>query len=155
MNLKEINDSYTRDLYFEASRYSEYMNEVYLEEHKRLGVEWMALSHGHILLNLFSEGELTMTEITNHIKRKAPTTTVLVKRLKKEGFVSSRMSSEDSRISLIYLTDKGREFCGKMETYLSHFCQAAEAVLTEEEVDTVVRIFAKVRANIELELRKY
>lgn len=154
MKLKEINNSFSRHLYFEANSFKEFMNQIYLDEHKRLGVPWMAVSHGHILLNLFADGEMTMTEITNRIRRKAPTTTVLVRKLKKEGYVSSRMSSEDSRISLIFLTDKGREFCGTMERYLSDVVEATERVLTVEEMETVARIFTKVKKNIRLELKK-
>jgi len=152
MKLKDINKSFARHLYFEAIKYTDYVNETYLDEHKRLGVAWMAISHGHILINLYTDREMTMTEITNRIGRKAPTTTVLVKKLKKEGYVSSRVSEEDSRISLIHLTDKGREHCEKMEGFLSDFCEAGERQVTTEEVETVVRIFKKLKKNIALEL---
>jgi len=152
MKLQDINKSFARQMYFEAIKYADYVNETYLNEHKRLGVAWMGISHGHILINLYTDGEMTMTEITNRIGRKAPTTTVLVKRLKKEGYVSSRISEEDSRVSLILLTDKGRAHCENMESFLSDFCEAGEKSVTTEEVETVVRIFKKVRKNIELEL---
>ena len=154
MKLHEINNSYSRDLYLEGSRFTEFMNEVYVDEHRRLGAEWMAVSHGHILLNLFADGELTMTELTNRIRRKAPTTTVLVKKLKKEGYVSSKMSSDDSRVNLIFLTEKGRKHCIEMEKYLSAFTEAAERAVTAQEVETVVKIFSKVRKSIQLELEK-
>jgi len=154
MKFKDINNSFARELYNAANRYSEFINEMYLAEHKKLGVGWMVLSHGHILLRLYVEEEMTMTEITNGIGRKAPTTTILVKRLKKEGFVSSRISNEDNRISLIFLTEKGKEHCEKMEGFLSDFTEAGERKITVEEVETVTRIFKKVTDNVKLELKK-
>ena len=154
MNLKDINNSFARQLYFETNRYSEFINEMYLDEHKKLGVGWMALTHGHILLSLYAIGEMTMTEITNQIRRKAPTTTILVKKLKKEGYVSSKISTDDNRISLIVLTEKGKEHCEKMEKFLSDFAEAGEKAVTVEEVETVTRILKKIRGNIQLELKK-
>ena len=94
-----------------------------------------------------------MTEITNQIGRKAPTTTILVKRLKKEGFVSSIISNEDNRISIIFLTEKGKEHCEKMEGFLSDFTEAGERVITAEEVQIVTQILTKVRENIILEFK--
>jgi len=153
MKLNDINKGLGRQLYNEVIKYSEFINEIYLDEHKKLGVGWMGLTHGHILLSLYANGEMTMTEITNQIGRKAPTTTILVKRLKKEGFVSSKISTEDNRISLIILTEKGKEHCEKMEAFLSDFTEAGERVVTVEEVETVNKILTKVRDNIKLELK--
>jgi len=154
MKFKDINNSIARQLYFEANRYNEFIDEVFLDVHKKLGVGWMGLTHGYILLSLYTKEEMTMTEITNQIERKAPTTTILVKRLKKEGYVSSKISTEDSRINLIYLTEKGKVHCEKMEQFLREFAVAGERTVTEEEVETVTRILTKVRRNIEIELKK-
>ncbi len=154
MKFKDIDNSFARQLYFEANRYSEFIMDMYLEEHKKIGVGWMVLSHGNILLTLYAYGEMTMTEITNKIKRKAPTTTVLVKKLKKEGYVTSKISTEDNRISLIVLTEKGKEHCEKMEKFLSDFALAGERAVTVEEVETVARILKKVRANIQLDFKQ-
>lgn len=145
---------YPRQLYFEANEFSEFMNEKYLEEHRRIGVEWMVLSHAHILLSLCDKGEMTMSELTSEINRKAPTTTVLVKKLKKEGFVSSRGSNEDSRISLIFLTDKGIDYCEKMRTFIKKLFDASEKAVSIEEVETVSRILNRMKKIIQQELMK-
>lgn len=156
MKMNDINISESRKLFFEANRYCKFLNDMYREEHKRQGVEWMVLSHSHLMRNLYAEGELTMTEITERIGCKAPTTTVLVKKLKKEGYVDSRNSSEDNRISLIYLTAKGKEHCEKMEDFLRTMIFTGKDAVSDEDVEKAVQVLRKQRFRIKeaLEERK-
>lgn len=47
-------------------------------------------------------------ELTQKISRQQPTVTVLIDKLVKLGYVERKKEGEDSRITLIYLTDKGK-----------------------------------------------
>lgn len=126
-----------------VKRYAEYIEHLHKQQHANIDVPWMAISHGNILLNLYKHGELTMTQLAKEIRRTAPTTTTLVKKLKKEGVVVSRKSEDDNRVNLITLTDKGIQHCDRMEPWLKDFYKISSQVITDEEVEMVMDILSR------------
>ena len=91
------------------SRIKEYTNKLIVEELIRRGYNGLAPSHGDIIAALLKKGELTKTEISNSICRDRSTVTVLVRKLNQLGYLSTRTSEEDSRYSMVFLTEKGKE----------------------------------------------
>jgi len=77
-----------------------------LEKH---GVEGIVPSHGDILWFLYQKDMLSVKELAEKIDRTQPTVTVLVNKLEKLGYVERVKSKEDSRVTLIYLTEKGKQ----------------------------------------------
>lgn len=143
MSIIDYDDHYIKRMSEIVGEYEEFIRLCHMQQHATIGVPWMVLSHGNILLSLLVSGELTMTELTMRIHRTAPTTTTLVKKLKKEGMVNSRKSKDDSRVNLISLTDRGREHCATMEEYVEKFYDVAATGITEEEAENVWRILTK------------
>ncbi len=82
---------------------------IYRELHDR-GHKGLAPSHGNVLAVLLSKGEMTKTEISNAIGRDRSTVTVLLKKLEKNGYITTRVNDEDSRSAIVYLTEKGEAF---------------------------------------------
>ena len=74
------------------------------------GLPDLSSSHGFILFLLSRDDKLTMSEIAARINRDKSTTTVLVRKLEKAGFVKSEISAVDSRSKFIMLTDQGKEY---------------------------------------------
>ncbi|MCI1209978.1 MAG: MarR family transcriptional regulator [Treponema sp.] len=74
------------------------------------GLPDFASSHGFILFQLSRKTKLTMSEIATRINRDKSTTTVLIRKLEKAGFVKSEVSPADSRSKFIMLTEKGKEY---------------------------------------------
>jgi MarR family transcriptional regulator, organic hydroperoxide resistance regulator len=74
------------------------------------GLSELASSHGYILFCLSKTSRMTMGELAEKINRDKSTTTVLVRKLTKAGFVRIEKCSTDSRCKYLMLTDRGREW---------------------------------------------
>lgn len=75
-------------------------------ELKRLGLTDLAPSHGAILITLYREKALSLKDLALRINKKKSSTTELVDKLIKLGFVEKTVSSEDQRVKLVKLTKK-------------------------------------------------
>ncbi len=110
-------------------------------------------SHGFILFQLANEEKLTMGEISRRINRDKSTTTVLVKKLKAEGFIKEEQSQTDSRVKYISLTEKGREY-NKFTSGISHdLLSAFYKDFTAEEKKELLRLLEKAQANLDNSLK--
>jgi DNA-binding MarR family transcriptional regulator len=85
------------------------VNNLILSELNKHGVNGIAPSHGDILVCLYEKNGLSVNELAEKIHRSQPTVTVLIDKLQKLGFVERNKSKEDSRKTLINLTEKGIE----------------------------------------------
>lgn len=101
------------------------VNNLILSELNKNGVDGIAPSHGDILVCLYGKNRLSVKELAEKIHRTQPTVTVLIDKLQKLGFVERNKSKEDSRITLIKLTEKGtqlepifREISEKLNTVI-------------------------------------
>jgi len=80
-----------------------------LLELEKQGIKGIAPSHGDILYCLYKKNGLPIKELAESIHRTQPTVTVLVDKLQKLGYVERIKSQEDSRVTLINLTEKGKQ----------------------------------------------
>lgn len=74
------------------------------------GYPEFASSHGNILFQLSINEKMTMGDLAKKINRDKSTTTVLVRKLEKDGYISGIPDPSDKRSRIIYLTDKGKKF---------------------------------------------
>nr|WP_028401161.1 MarR family transcriptional regulator [Ectobacillus panaciterrae] len=101
------------------------VNNMIMSELGKYGVDGIAPSHGDILVHLYKKNGLSVKELSEKIHRTQPTVTVLVDKLQKLGYVKRIKSKEDSRVTLINLTEKGiqlkpifREISEKINTVI-------------------------------------
>ena len=80
------------------------------EKLKAKGFPEFASSHGNILFQLSVNEKMTMGELSEKINRDKSTTTVLVRKLEKEGFITGESDPSDKRSRIIFLTEKGKQF---------------------------------------------
>ena len=80
------------------------------EKLKQEGFQDYASSHGNILFHLSKNDKMTMGELALKINRDKSTTTVLVRKLEKDGLISTYPDVNDKRSRLIHLTEKGKQF---------------------------------------------
>ena len=90
------------------SRITELTNRILIDELKSHGLDGIVPSHGGILLRLFSGRRYTMQDMAAAIHRTKPTVTVLVGKLEAQGYVRREKSTEDSRVTYLKLTEKGK-----------------------------------------------
>lgn len=74
------------------------------------GLPEFASSHGNILFQLSNRPKMTMSDLSAAINRDKSTTTVLVRKLEREGFVESITDNKDKRSKFIKLTEKGMQY---------------------------------------------
>lgn len=89
------------------SRSLELANRFIINELESKGVFGIVPSHGDILFTLFHYQKLPMQEIARKIHRTKPTVTILVKKLEEMGYIEREKSQEDSRVTYVFLTEKG------------------------------------------------
>lgn len=77
-----------------------------LEQHEVTGI---VPSHGDVLMFLYREEALSIKMLAERVQRTQPTVTVLVNKLEKLGYVERHKSAEDSRVTMIRLTEQGRK----------------------------------------------
>lgn len=68
-----------------------------------------------ILIELWNEDERSQNQIAKSLKLSAPTINKMIASLAKNDFITSSKSSDDGRVSLIKLTEKGREARSSVE----------------------------------------
>ena len=73
-------------------------------ELKRLGMKELAPSHGAILITLYREKALSLKDLSQRINKKKSSTTELVDKLIRLGYVEKSNSTEDQRVKLVRLT---------------------------------------------------
>lgn len=129
------------------SRIRDKSNKYLLKEMETLGLQNIALSHADILAALFRYEEATMTEIADIIHRERSTVTTLVNKLIKLGYISSKKDINDSRSSIIYLTEKGYKLkSGFEEISQKLYIREYEGVSDEEKV-IFQRVLKKIYDN--------
>lgn len=80
------------------------------EELKSQGFDDFSTSHGNILFQLSVNSQMTMGEIAKKINRDKSTTTVLIRKLKNQGYVDEKQMGSDKRQKMIFLTQKGLQY---------------------------------------------
>ena len=128
-------------------RIREKSNKYLLKEMEKLGLENIALSHADILAALFKYEEATMTEIADTIHRERSTVTTLVSKLIKLGYISSKKDSNDSRSSIIYLTEKGHGLKNGFEEISERLYEREYKGISGEEKMIFQRVLKKIYDN--------
>lgn len=112
-------------------------------ELKNKGYPELVSSHGNILFQLSQNRQMTMTQIAAAVHRDKSTTTVLVNKLIKEGYVECNGSEEDSRIKKIRLSAKGEELSSSMNKISKRLQDFYYRNFSEEEIKQLYSLLRK------------
>ena len=123
------------------------------DELSAAGLAGMVPSHGDVLALLFAKGDATMHELAAFAHRTKPTTTVLVDKLEKLGFVRRKDSPDDARSVVVSLTPAGEALRGKYESISRRLVRRVYAPLGKAEGETFETLLTKVLANLETEAK--
>lgn len=132
---------------------SEIRTEVnsYIEnELNNRGIKGLVVSHGSILTALYKyDGKLPMKDISKRIKRSKSTTTQLVNKLIKSGYVKKQISEEDARVHYIVLTESGWEIKNIIKEISLEVNDVFFTGFTEQEQEVFLQLLMKVKDNFE------
>jgi len=84
------------------------VHDYLMQELKKNGINDFYPSHGDIISVLYANGDMHMTELAHRIRRDRSTVTTLVKKMVKEGYVTTCEDEADRRFTIVSLTEKGR-----------------------------------------------
>ena len=122
---------------------------------KTEGMTQISTSHGFILFTLSQNKNednselkpMTMSEIAQNVDKDKSTTTVLIEKLVKLGYVQREKSKIDSRVSFISLSEKGKSYTKRMEQISKELSEKFYAGFSEDEKKTVFSLLKKIQSN--------
>ena len=125
-----------------------------IEKLKERGYPDFASSHGNILFQLSVNEEMTMGELSEKINRDKSTTTVLVRKLESEGFITGKPDPADKRSRIIYLTAKGKQFNQTAMDLSKDLLETFYRGFSEEEKQTFFQSLMRIKDNFIFPARK-
>ncbi len=117
------------------------------EKLKERGFPDFASSHGNILFQLSINEKMTMGDLAEKINRDKSTTTVLVRKLEKDGFITGESDPTDKRSRVIYLTEKGKDFNQTAHELSNELLSTFYKGFSEEEKNLFFQSLLKVKEN--------
>lgn len=112
----------------------------------------MRASYRHVLKPLMEGDGLTQLDLVKITKLKAPTISITLRNMEREGIVRREKNDNDRRETHVYITDKGRDMHAKV---LEAFDKAEKLMLSgisEKELDAVGKLMEKMIGNLRNEL---
>lgn len=114
---------------------------------KDQGFQEFASSHGNILFQLKTNGDMKMGDLAKNINRDKSTTTVLVRKLEAEGLVSTRSDSQDKRSKTIFLTEKGAQYNKAMGDISKSLLSTFYAGFSDNEKNDFLKYLQRIESN--------
>jgi DNA-binding MarR family transcriptional regulator len=90
---------------------------------------------------------MTMTELAQKINRDKSTTTVLVRKLCRSGFVTRKQSPTDKRIVFISLSPTGREYTKSTAMISKQLNNTCYTGFSDKEKEDVYNLLTKIADN--------
>lgn len=114
---------------------------------KERGLPDFASSHGNILFQLCKNGSMPMGDLARAINRDKSTTTVLVRKLEKEGLVCSESDKEDKRSKILSLTKKGQDYTEVTKSISQELISTFYKGFSEEEKAVFAGYLERINGN--------
>ena len=90
-----------------------------------------------ILVALWQEDGVAMSQLADRLEVQPPTVSRMVQRMESSGLVERRASEDDQRVSLVFVTEKGRAIRSDIE----RVWRTVESEMTEGWSDEETQIF--------------
>lgn len=101
-----------------------------------------------LLMELSRKDGRTQLDLVRATHLKAPTISVALQKLEKEGYVSRRPDEYDLRATRVFLTEKGRALDNKIQKRFQEETKVALKDLSASECDTLMRLMSKIKNNL-------
>ena len=124
-------------------------NKLIVDELKKHNLEGLAPSHGSILVLLYrSEEGVAMNKITSTINKDKSTVTALVNKLVKMQLIEKFKNENDSRSTIVKLTQKGIDTkTVVMDVISPKLLDITYKNFSEEEKELICKLLEKVKNN--------
>ena len=119
---------------------------------KELDSIGMRASYRHVMKPLMENDGLTQLDLVKITKLKAPTISITLRNMEREGIVRREKNDNDRRETHVFITDKGRAMHAKV---LEAFDKAEKLMLdglSDKELESVRILLDKMIGNLKTEL---
>jgi len=113
------------------------------------GINGLVPTHGGILWALGRNGQMTMKELADEIRRNKSTVTALVSKLELQGYVERISSEEDNRVTLVRLTEKGMDLRETFGEISDGLMEVGLKEISDEELDSFRETLKKIIDNFD------
>ena len=101
--------------------------------------EQVSMAQSHILFEVRRADSPAMQRVAEELGMDLTTFSRQVKSLEKKGLVTRRVSPDDRRVSLLGLTDAGRQVLEKIDRYMAGRLEQVFSSMSNFERETVVK----------------
>lgn len=122
--------------------------EFICKELERVGMRY---SYRHIMKPLMENDSLTQLQLVNITGLKAPTISITLRNMEREGIVRREKNDTDRRETHVFITDKGKKMYAKVLTILDKAEKTMLKGLTEKELKSMRTVLNKMSANLKTE----
>ncbi len=102
-----------------------------------------------ILKMVANKEGISQNELAVYAERDKSSLTRMINTLEKKSYVRRVPTENDRRVNGIYITAKGLEIVNSARPLLNDFAVKVEKGLTDEEVQTTIRVLRKIQDNIQ------
>ncbi|HHV82944.1 MAG TPA: MarR family transcriptional regulator [Tepidanaerobacter syntrophicus] len=120
----------------------------YLKTHRSFQKRGVYPGQPPLLFALYKNDGQSQAELARSLKMKAPTVTIMLKRMEKAGLVKRVQDEADQRIVRVYITEYGRKLCKSIYAEIQSIEEKMFSGLSEEEKSILNRFFKKIRDNL-------
>jgi len=118
-------------------------------EHEQLNSQ---ASYRHLLFHLSIRDGVTQLHLAKLTHLKPPTVSVTLQKMEHDGYVTRRSDENDLRQTLVYLTDKGRDYNARIRERIDGLEEIVMKDITKEESDMLIGLLTRMRDNLASEL---
>lgn len=124
------------------------LNNYIISKFKSHGIDDLVLSHALVLIQLFPDKTMNMSQLSENIKRSPQTVTALAKKLSKLGYVEFVTSDNDKRKNLLRLTQKGKSLESIVKTISKNIYEMEFFGMSESEITNFKTLLVRMNENI-------
>lgn len=120
------------------------------QELERIGMRY---SYRHVMKPLMENESLTQLELVKITELKAPTISITLRNMEREGIVRREKNDNDRRETHVYITEKGKKMYAKVLAALDKAEKAMLKGLTDKELKALRSTLDKMSANLRAEIK--
>ena len=113
----------------------------------------MKYSYRHIMKPLMENESLTQLELVKITNLKAPTISITLRNMERDGIVRREKNDNDRRETHVFITDKGKKMYAKVLTALDRAERSMLNGLSEKELKAMRVTLKKMSANLKAEIK--
>ena len=102
----------------------------------------------HVLATLAVSDGITQLDIVKQTNLRAPTVSVILKKMEEQGLVDRKTNPKDMREVHVFLTEKGRSLDDRTIAQIKKIDAIALDGISDEENEILMRLLKKIRDNL-------